>query len=68
MNDNELKKTYKIITEPDGTQTFRCGNTVIPISEHFANHGKPLNTILADTVRYAAGLPPVYKIRNNEFI
>lgn len=38
----------------DGTQYFVMGKIRIKISEHFANNGKQLGTLLEDVIQHAA--------------
>lgn len=41
-------------TKSDGTQYFVMGKTRIKISEHFANNGKRLGSLLEDVIQHAA--------------
>lgn len=50
-----LENTSFYVTEPDGTTYFYCGNTRIKVSEHFADEGKPIDTLIEDVIQYAAG-------------
>lgn len=43
-----------IDTKADGTQYFVLGKTRIKISEHFANNGKHLGSLLEDVIQHAA--------------
>lgn len=40
-------------TKSDGTQYFVMGKTRIKISEHFANNGKRLGSLLEDVIQHA---------------
>ena len=42
------------VTEPDGTRYFYCGNTLIKVTEYFAEKGKTVSELVEDVVRYAA--------------
>lgn len=50
-----LENTSVYVTEEDGTQYFYCGKTKIKVTEHFADNGKELDTLIEDVVSYAAG-------------
>ena len=41
-------------TEPDGEMFFYIGNTRIKVSEHFNDHGKTINDLLEDAIKYSA--------------
>ena len=41
-------------TEPDGEMLFYVGNTRIKVSEHFNDHGKTINDLLEDAIKYYA--------------
>ena len=41
-------------TEPDGEMYFYIGNTRIKVSEHFNDHGKTINDLLEDVIKYSA--------------
>lgn len=38
----------------DGTQYFVMGKVRIKVSEHFAQDGKPLDSLLEDVIQHAA--------------
>ena len=40
--------------ETDGTQYFVMGKVRIKVSEHFAQDGKPLDSLLEDVIQHAA--------------
>ena len=42
-------------TARDGKLYFCCGKTRIEVVEHFADHGKHLDTIVEDVITHAAG-------------
>lgn len=44
----------KTVTAGDGTQYFVMGKNRIRVSEHFAEKGKPLETLLEDVIQHAA--------------
>ena len=41
-------------TELDGEKFFYIGNTRIKVSEHFNDHGKTINDLLEDVIKYSA--------------
>ena len=41
-------------TEPDGEMYFYVGNTRIKVSEHFNDHGKTINDLIEDVIKYSA--------------
>ena len=43
-----------MLTAADGTQYFVMGKIRIKVSEHFAENGKPLNSLLEDVIQHAA--------------
>ena len=49
-----LENTSYYVKEPDGTLYFYCGNTKIKMTEHFAENGKPVGTLLEDVIQYSA--------------
>ena len=49
-----LENTSYYIKEPDGTLYFYCGNTKIKMTEHFAENGKSVGTLLEDVIQYSA--------------
>ena len=53
-NKNNNKNSGTLLTEKDGTQYFVMGKIRIKVSEHFAENGKPLNSLLEDVIQHAA--------------
>ena len=53
-----LENTSYYVKEPDGTLYFYCGNTKIKMTEHFAENGKSVGTLLEDVIQY----PPKIKV------
>ena len=49
-----MKNRGFVDTKSDGTQYFVMGKTRIKISEHFANNGKRLGSLLEDVIQHAA--------------
>ena len=49
-----LENTSYYVKEPDGTLYFYCGNTKIKMTEHFAENGKSVGTLLEDVIQYSA--------------
>ena len=43
-----------LLTDKDGTQYFVMGKVRIKVSEHFAQDGKPLDSLLEDVIQHAA--------------
>ena len=41
-------------TELDGEMFFYVGNSRIKVSEHFNDHGKTINDLLEDVIKYSA--------------
>ena len=56
-HENEPKPEPYYGTEPDGEMFFYVGNSRIKVSEHFNNHGKTINDLLEDVIKYSAKLP-----------
>lgn len=48
------KTADTLLTEKDGTQYFVMGKVRIKVSEHFAQDGKPLDSLLEDVIQHAA--------------
>ena len=48
------KNTGFVDTKADGTQYFVIGKNRIKISEHFANNGKKLDSLLENVIQHAA--------------
>ena len=48
------EKDGTLLTEKDGTQYFVMGKVRIKVSEHFAQDGKPLDSLLEDVIQHAA--------------
>ena len=53
-NESNNKNSGTLLTEKDGTQYFVMGKVRIRVSEHFAENGKPLNSLLEDVIQHAA--------------
>ena len=53
-NESNNKSSGTLLTEKDGTQYFVMGKIRIKVSEHFAENGKPLNSLLEDVIQHAA--------------
>ena len=53
-NENNTDNSGTMLTAADGTQYFVMGKTRIKISEHFANNGKRLGSLLEDVIQHAA--------------
>lgn len=49
-----LENTSYYVKESDGTLYFYCGNTKIKMTEHFAENGKSVATLLEDVIQYSA--------------
>ena len=47
-NESNNKNSGTLLTEKDGTQYFVMGKVRIKVSEHFAQDGKPLDSLLED--------------------
>lgn len=52
--ENEPKCEPYYGTEPDGEMYFYVGNTRIKVSEHFNDHGKTINDLIEDVIKYSA--------------
>ena len=44
----------QLLQTENGTQYFICGKSRIKVSEHFAQDGKPLDSLLEDVIQHAA--------------
>ena len=53
-NENNTNNSGTMLTDTDGTQYFIMGKIRIKVSEHFAENGKPLNSLLEDVIQHAA--------------
>ncbi len=53
-SNNKNSGTLLTETEKDGTQYFVMGKVRIKVSEHFAQDGKPLDSLLEDVIQHAA--------------
>ena len=53
-NESNNKSICTLLTEIDGTQYFVMGKVRIKVSEHFAQDGKPLDSLLEDVIQHAA--------------
>ena len=53
-NESNNKNSGTLLTEKDGTQYFVMGKVRIKVSEHFAQDGKPLDSLLEDVIQHAA--------------
>ena len=53
-NESNNENSGTLLTEKDGTQYFVMGKVRIRVSEHFAENGKPLNSLLEDVIQHAA--------------
>ena len=49
-----LENTSHYGTELDGTTYFYCGNTRIKVTEHFADDGRPMESLIEDVIRFSA--------------
>ena len=63
-NESNNENSGTLLTEKDGTQYFVMGKVRIKVSEHFAQDGKPLDSLLEDVISTLPPLPE--KIRNND--
>lgn len=54
QKDNDTANSGTVYTDADGTQYFIIGKIRIKISEHFANNGKPLTSLLENVIQHAA--------------
>lgn len=53
-SNNKNKNSGTLLTKKDGTQYFVMGKVRIKVSEHFAQDGKPLDSLLEDVIQHAA--------------
>lgn len=53
-NENNTNNSGTMLIAADGTQYFVMGKIRIKVSEHFAENGKPLNSLLEDVIQHAA--------------
>ena len=53
-NENNTDNSGTMLTAADGTQYFVMGKVRIRVSEHFAQDGKPLDSLLEDVIQHAA--------------
>lgn len=53
-NENNTNNSGAMLTAADGTQYFVIGKVRIKVSEHFAENGKPLDSLLEDVIQHAA--------------
>ena len=53
-SENNTNNSGTMLTAADGTQYFVMGKIRIKVSEHFAENGKPLNSLLEDVIQHAA--------------
>lgn len=53
-NESNTNNSGAMLTATDGTQYFIMGKIRIKVSEHFAEDGKPLNSLLEDVIQHAA--------------
>ena len=49
-NESNNENSGTLLTEKDGTQYFVMGKVRIKVSEHFAQDGKPLDSLLEDVI------------------
>ena len=54
-NESNNKNSGTLLTEKDGTQYFVMGKVRIKVSEHFAQDGKPLDSLLEDVIQQIVG-------------
>ncbi len=54
QNENRTSDSGTMLTAADGTQYFVIGKVRIKVSEHFAENGKPLDSLLEDVIQHAA--------------
>lgn len=52
-NENNTDNSGTMLTAADGTQYFVMGKVRIKVSEHFAQDGKPLDSLLEDVIQHA---------------
>ena len=55
-SENNTNNSGTMLTAADGTQYFVMGKIRIKVSEHFAENGKPLNSLLEDVIQHAGGV------------
>lgn len=48
------ERSGTLLTDKDGTQYFVMGKVRIKVSEHFAQDGKSLDSLLEDVIQHAA--------------
>ena len=53
-NKNKTQDTGILLTTSDGTQYYVMGKVRIKVSEHFAENGKTIDTLLEDVIQHAA--------------
>ena len=53
-SENKTNTRGSMLTAADGNQYFVMGKIRIKVSEHFAENGKPLNSLLEDVIQHAA--------------
>lgn len=53
QNENRTSDSGTMLTAADGTQYFVIGKVRIKVSEHFAENGKPLDSLLEDVIQHA---------------
>jgi hypothetical protein len=54
QKENCTNNSGTMLTATDGTQYFVIGKVRIKVSEHFAENGKPLDSLLEDVIQHAA--------------
>ena len=54
QKDNTTTNSGTVYMDADGTKYFVIGKIRIKISEHFANNGKPLASLLENVIHHAA--------------
>ena len=60
-SENNTNNSGTMLTAADGTQYFVMGKIRIKVSEHFAENGKPLNSLLEDVIPVSYTHLDVYK-------
>ena len=50
-NESNNENSGTLLTEKDGTQYFVMGKVRIKVLEHFAQDGKPLDSLLEDVIQ-----------------
>lgn len=53
-NKNNTQNNGTLLTASDGTQYYVVGKVRIKVSEHFAENGKTIDTLLEDVIQHAA--------------